>query len=164
MVGVWVAAGAAILSLIGVIINVVCTVKGNRKTANEILNLQNEHAKTLEESRQKHQSNLAAVEVRLQVHQQAFTRLLGLLKQRDPEVLRSHARECEIWWTENCLYLSEEASKAYRALCSSFPHQVSYDNNGDILLPASTWALLTDAFTSIHKVPGLPPSIAEDPT
>ena len=30
MFGEWVAAGAAILSLIGVIINVVCTLKGNR--------------------------------------------------------------------------------------------------------------------------------------
>ena len=163
MFGEWVAAGAAILSLIGVIINVVCTLKGNRKTAREILNLQNEHTRTLEESRQKHQSSLAAVEMRLQIHQQAFTRLLKLLKLRDPEALHSHAKECDVWWTENCLYLSEEASKAFRALCSSFPRQVSYDNDGDMLLPGSTWALLTDAMASIHRVPGLPLSSAQDP-
>jgi len=62
MVGVWVAAGAAILGLVGVIINVVCTVKGGRKTAREIAELQSNNAKFLEQSRQKHQLSLAAID------------------------------------------------------------------------------------------------------
>ena len=164
MIGVWVAAGAAILGLVGVIVNVICTVKGNRKTAREIVNLQNQHADALERSRQKHELNLAALEKRLEAHQQAFTLLWKFFAPNSPEALSSHARECEIWWVENCLYLNEEASRAFRAVCSGFVRSVSYNSEGEMLLSGSTWSLFVDAFENIQKVPGLPSLNSEEPT
>ena len=52
MNGVWMATGAAVLSFIGVMVNVFFTVRGNRSTAREIANLQNRHAEQLEETKQ----------------------------------------------------------------------------------------------------------------
>ena len=117
MTAVEVAAGAAMLSFLGVIANVFVTVRGNRSTAHEIANLQNKHAEHLEQARQRHQLQVAALDRRLAVHQEAYTLWWGLTTvahDQDDAKRASYVRKCEDWWAKNCLYLTPDARIAFR--------------------------------------------------
>jgi hypothetical protein len=72
------------------------------------------------EKSQRHQLRLAALDKRLEVHQQAYTlwwKLMGDLEKEGKEV-RERAIECEEWWVNNCIYLDGEAGLAFSRACS----------------------------------------------
>ena len=63
----------------------------------------------------KQQLRLAALDKRLQAHQEAFTLWQRLLfinrhKKESTELIL----ECQEWWNKNCLYLSAEARSAFK--------------------------------------------------
>jgi len=73
----------------------------------------------------KHQMRLAALERRLQAHQEAYAlwrRLLGNL--HSPEALEV-AAECDEWWNNNNLYLSRNARVAFREAYMAVPEYKS---------------------------------------
>lgn len=113
MDGAWIAAyaaiSAAILSLIGTIVNVAVTVRCNR---------------SLEMSRQRHQLSLAAIDKRLEVHQKAYALCAELCEvveesQNEPEVSDA-VYKCRYWWAENCLYLNKETRQKFVSVCCNF--------------------------------------------
>ncbi len=62
----------------------------------------------------KQQMRLAALDRRLQTHQEAFTRLRWILRDiSNSEKIHSTIAECQDWWEENCLYLTPDARKAF---------------------------------------------------
>lgn len=74
-----------------------------------------------------HQLRMAALEKRLEKHQEAFSlwwRLLGALHTGD---LKQRVIECQTWWAGNCVFLSPEIAgrfvQTYRAA----------DNHADLL-------------------------------
>ena len=64
-----------------------------------------------------HQLRMAALEKRLQTHQEAFALWAkfynSLLKPDFDNVFN----ECQDWWYSNCLYLEDEVRKAFRDIC-----------------------------------------------
>ena len=61
-----------------------------------------------------HQLRLAALDRRLQAHQEAFALWRGLLADmHDPARIGDAVRKCEDWWNNNCLYLSPDARQAF---------------------------------------------------
>lgn len=67
----------------------------------------------LEELRARHQLRLAAIDRRLQAHQESFAlwrQLLGAVHTKDagPTVVK-----CQDWWEQNCLYLEPDVREAF---------------------------------------------------
>lgn len=71
----------------------------------------------------------AAVERRLQSHQEAYTQWRGLLSKLGSNDLPLHIKECEQWWEKNCIFLERQASEAFQnAYFQSASHrQLKYD-------------------------------------
>ena len=60
------------------------------------------------------QLKLAALDKRLQKHQEAYSLWRKLLfNLRNEEKIAQSIEECQRWWDENCLYLSDEARSAF---------------------------------------------------
>jgi hypothetical protein len=71
----------------------------------------------LQQNEQRHDLSMAALDKRLQVHQEAFARGFDLyfktFDEQSAEVADRHLQ----WWRENCLYLSEDAAEAFMRAC-----------------------------------------------
>jgi hypothetical protein len=73
------------------------------------------YAVSLENLKAEHQLRSAAINERLQAHQQAFThwrRMMIAVHNSDDEEVRTAIASCQKWWEENCLYLSAESREA----------------------------------------------------
>lgn len=73
------------------------------------------HENTLnrEATQRRHQLSMAALDKRLEAHQQAYAlwRRLAFLEEKDARF--EFFQECEKWWVEHCLYLSPKAEDAF---------------------------------------------------
>jgi hypothetical protein len=78
--------------------------------------LEHAHQQLLKQSDQTHQLSLAAIDLRLKAHQEAFAKcqdFFALAHRRPPEGTEKMNTLLQ-WWRENCLYLSPEAATAFR--------------------------------------------------
>ena len=83
-----------------------------------------QYARLLEDQRAQTQLRLAAVERRLQAHQEAYSLWRKILAHVHSNEIRETVMECQSWWDKNCLYLCEEARKAFRdAYDAAFNHK-----------------------------------------
>ena len=148
---------AALLSFVGMIVNVVITVRSNRSTAREIANLQIKHTEYLEQAKQRHQLSLAALERRLEAHQQAYALWRKLsTAAHDKEEMDHLATKCEDWWVKNCLYLSIEARQAFFIAWQAASHHKRLVETGDQDLIDKNWLKIADAVVPILEAVALP--------
>lgn len=78
----------------------------------------------LEERRTKNQLRMAALDKRLQAHQEAFALWRRLMITVYKENIGELVIECQTWWNHNCLYLEPEARDAFsNAYFSAAHHQ-----------------------------------------
>src|SRR6266568_1984885 len=64
----------------------------------------------------KHQLRMAALDKRLEVHQQAYWEWVKLLRTvYEPKEVFAAAAVAQEWWMQNCLYLEPEVRAAFRA-------------------------------------------------
>src|SRR5689334_15919765 len=67
------------------------------------------------EGTKEQQLRLAALDKRLQAHQEAFTLWQRLIfADRRNDEFSKVVTECQDWWQSNCLYLTSEARSAFR--------------------------------------------------
>lgn len=96
----------------------------------------------LSESERRHKLRLAALDKRLQAHQEAYSlwrKLLFADKQGDG--VHDVVSECQDWWETNCLYLSSEAREAFRkAYHSANDHAVFLRTHQESALIRAAWA------------------------
>jgi hypothetical protein len=86
--------------------------------------LQHQNAMLLEELRGRHQLRVAAVEKRLEAHQQAFSLWRKLLLNVHSGDIGKTVVECQEWWNNNCLYLTADAREAFnRAYFAAQAHR-----------------------------------------
>lgn len=83
--------------------------------------LQQDHDLRVRQQDWEHQLRLAALDRRLQAHQDAFHfwwRLSGILHGEpvDPDALMGCASEFSDWWSKNCLYLSPKVREVCREM------------------------------------------------
>jgi len=77
----------------------------------EVEQVRHEYTTLVEELKARHQLRLAALDRRLQAHQEAFTnwrKLTSGSKNSGEAVL-----ECQTWWEANCLYLEPKVREAF---------------------------------------------------
>lgn len=127
----------------------------------------------LEQTQYKNQLRLAALDRRLEVHQQAYVlwqKLMDVLydKERIGEVIR----ECQDWWVRNNLYLEEEARQAF---CLAYHSASTYCQIYTELREADSterqrregvlsesWESVNDAGEAIVKAVELPSLVEEE--
>jgi hypothetical protein len=121
---------------------------------------------------------LAAVERRLQAHQEAFSlwrQLLAVLHKRDrgDSELAEKVVNCQTWWENNCLYLSPEARlsfvDAYQAALDyqHFVQRHRYASTAERIKEAlksqmETWKRISEAGNVLLESMDLPPLKYED--
>lgn len=81
--------------------------------AEKLTAIEHQHSMLLEEIRGNQQLRMAAIDKRLQAHQEAYTRWRTLLSKLNSNDLGSVAFECQQWWDKNCLYLSPAARESF---------------------------------------------------
>ncbi len=111
----------------------------------------------IEELRSTSQRRLAAVELRLRAHQEAFIQWRNLIANVHEPSCRETVMECAKWWEHNCLFLSAHArealSSAYWA-ASMHPDFLQDKSNKDLIM--ENWARLMDAGKIIVEGADLP--------
>lgn len=73
----------------------------------------------VEELKARHQLRLAAVDRRLEVHQQAFVLWRKVLAAMNTEDVGKVVIECQNWWEQNCIYLEPKVREAFVVAYSS---------------------------------------------
>ena len=79
----------------------------------QIENVKQQNILVLEEVRGRHQLRLAALDRRLQAYQEAYTNWVSLMRNLENEEFGRVFKECQEWWGENCIYLSQEPRDAF---------------------------------------------------
>jgi len=79
----------------------------------EVENVRNEFALRFEGFAQKNRLSLAALDRRLEVLQEAYTRWWHLFHSVHSENVGDEVQNCQAWWTEHCVYLSAEVRDAF---------------------------------------------------
>jgi uncharacterized membrane protein YeaQ/YmgE (transglycosylase-associated protein family) len=101
---------------------------------------------------------LAAVEKRLQAHQEAFAlwrKLLSNVHRR--EEIGTVVTECQDWWNRNCLYLEERARTAFRiAYMSALDHKHYLEDRSNPGLVKKNWADIVAAGDALAAAVALP--------
>ena len=127
----------------------------------------------LEHTQYKNQLRLAALDRRLEVHQQAFAlwqKLMDVLYDR--ERIGEVVRECQDWWVRNNLYLEEEAGQAFRIAYHSAPTYCqihtelreadSTERQRREGVLSESWKSVNDAGEAIVKAVELPGLVEEE--
>jgi hypothetical protein len=81
------------------------------KITSKVEEVKTQYTLLVEQFKATQQLRFAALDKRLQIHQEAFTHWLELtasLSSRDPDRVKNAAEACDSWWKVNCLYLEPE--------------------------------------------------------
>jgi hypothetical protein len=96
------------------------------KTENAVslANLAHQNGLLLEQLKSRQQLRVAAIDKRLQAHQEAFTRWRRLIAVAHSEKVGEVVVECQTWWEQNALYLEPQVRDAFnRAYFAAATHR-----------------------------------------
>jgi hypothetical protein len=124
-----------------------------------------------EENKQKNRLQLAALDKRLEKHQEAYSLVWKLIKANSgtKKEMDDMVFDCQEWWINNNLYLSKEASQAFRtAYISAIDYYTEYrmmgkDRNSEFT--KKCWDNLKKSGEIIQEsvaLPGLSPENREE--
>ncbi|HDR8983186.1 hypothetical protein QZM46_07630 [Burkholderia vietnamiensis] len=86
--------------------------------------ISHQNAVLIEQLKATHELRFAAVDRRLQAHQEAFSRWRKLIANIHKEDIGPVAVECQAWWNDNALYLEPEVRNAFnRAYFAALDHR-----------------------------------------
>lgn len=122
----------------------------------KIESVKSDYSVLLEQHRAKNQLRIAAIDKRLEVHQEAFVHWRGLMAKMHTDEIRAKVIECQNWWERNCLYLEPQARDAFsEAYHSAMSHRDMLDS-GDGRLVRDNWDILMKAGQKIVEAVQLP--------
>lgn len=125
--------------------------------------VKSEYAAQLEYQRGVNQLRLAAMDKRLEAHQQAYGLWRKVIATAFIDAERPAAlRECDEWWNKNCLYLSKESREAFqRSYSAAFHHADNARARGRnpelTKMVADNWEIIQAAGEVLVKATELPP-------
>ena len=123
--------------------------------AERIQKLAHENAVLRDSDQRRHQLSMAALDKRLEVHQKAFSLWRQMMSQANAQDNFQFFKTCELWWEENCLYLSTEAGLAFRrAMTAAYLHGELKGSGG--VDYKENWKEITSAGEVIAKAVQLP--------
>ena len=116
------------------------------------------YASNLEEVKGQHQLKLAAIDKRLQVHQEAFTLWREILGAVYTDEINNVVVRCQSWWEKNCLYLEPKVREAFvKSYSASHMHrELTRDRNASENVERS-WDIIVDFPKVLFEAIQLPP-------
>jgi len=124
----------------------------------EIEDVKTQYAVLIEETKAKHQLRLAALDHRLQAHQEAFTLWRELLGSIHTEKIGKVVLTCQEWWEKNCLYLEPKVRDAFVAAYSAaHSHHVYIQAQADAKIITENWDLIIKFPNILFEAVQLPP-------
>lgn len=72
-----------------------------------------QYAMLIEELKARQQLRLAAIDRRLEAHQEAFGHWRKLMSAAHTEEIRGVVIECQSWWDQNCIYLEPKVREGF---------------------------------------------------
>lgn len=110
----------------------------------EIERVKTQYSVLLEELKAKHQLRVAAIDRRLQAHQEAFTLWRELFGSVHTEEVGRAVIKCQEWWERNCLYLEPNVREAFVASYSAAHlHHALVQARSDSEILKDNWKLIT---------------------
>ncbi len=122
----------------------------------EIEKVKSNYNNLLETLRAQHQLRLAAVERRLQAHQEAFCLWRKINGALGKDSLLEIIHECDEWWGNNSLYLEAEPREAFLEAWVSARDLEWYKNNSETSLVTECYRKINYAGDAITKAVELP--------
>jgi hypothetical protein len=111
----------------------------------EIERVKNQYSVLLEELKAKHQLRLAALDRRLQAHQEAFTLWREVFGSVHTDQIGKTVLKCQEWWERNCLYLDPNVREAFVASYSAaHTHSSLVQGRSDPELLKDSWIRITN--------------------
>lgn len=128
----------------------------------EIEAVKSEYALVLEELRARNQLRMAALDRRLEAHQEAFTLWHELVGEAHSDKVGCVVMKCQAWWEKNCLYLSSTVRESFSdAYSSAHSHHAYLQSRTDAKLVKENWARIMKAghdIVAAVQLPGLTPA------
>lgn len=123
----------------------------------EIEGVKSGYAMVAEQFRAQHQLRLAAVERRLEAHQEAYALWSKLMKGPLTDQWGALIAECQHWWSSNCLYLEPDAREAFSdAYFHASLVLAQMKSGGPIPVTAVDWAKISGAGERLARAVALP--------
>lgn len=124
---------------------------------NQVERVRNQYAVLIEELKAKNQLRLAAIDRRLQAHQEAFTMWRALLEAIHTPEIGKRVIECNDWWVRNCLYLEPLAREAFaNAYHAASNHASLLNSRSETKLIKESWVAIVGAGSTILQAVQLP--------
>ncbi|MEM5459650.1 hypothetical protein VSR69_33060 [Paraburkholderia phytofirmans] len=129
--------------------------------AKQLAELGHQNSIFLEQAKAQNQLRFAALDKRLNAHQEAFTLWRRLLARAHEDDVHEIVRECYVWWERNCLYLEPTARNAFnQAFWAASHHKVLLEtpvrDEAAIEAIKRNWSAVQDAGTIIMDAASLP--------
>lgn len=123
----------------------------------EIERVRTQYAVLLEERKATNQLRMAAIDKRMQAHQEAFTLWREILRTVHSENINVTTLKCQEWWEKNCLYLEQSVRETFLlAMSCAHDHAQLLRNRVDAEVAKSNWANIMAAGPAILKAVQLP--------
>jgi hypothetical protein len=131
------------------------------ENARQLADLAHHNGILVEQLKSRQQLRVAAIDRRLQAHQEAFTRWRRLMASAHGENAGKVVVECQAWWEENALYLEPEVRDAFnRAYFAAAGHRAltdTPDRDGSVVKDVrDNWKLILGAGDVIMNAVALP--------
>ena len=124
---------------------------------NKIEAVRHQNEVLMEHIRSLTQLRMAALERRLQAHQEAFALWRTLVSELHSDSVSSNVIKCQEWWNQNCLYLSADSRQAFSdAYISAMQHKSLLDSRDGQLVQVN-FSKITAAGDVLVKAVELPP-------
>ena len=104
---------------------------------------------------------MAALDKRLQAHQEAFTQWRGLMGKTHTNEIGGAVNICQAWWVQNCVYLEPDVRSAFvDAYSAALIHNQLVQSRQDQDLVKENWRRITmfpDLLFKAVQLPALSP-------
>ena len=107
--------------------------------------IRTQYLSLVEQLKARHMLRMAAVDRRLQAHQEAFTLWRKLLSAVHTEEVGKVVIECQGWWEQNCVYLEPEVRESFvSAYGAAHTHNQFVQGPKDVELIQSNWKMIIE--------------------
>ncbi|VWB80396.1 hypothetical protein BLA14095_03711 [Burkholderia lata] len=131
------------------------------ENAARLADISHQNAVLIEQLKSQNQLRLAALDRRLQVHQEAFVHWRQLIANAHSEKIGEIVVQCQDWWEQNALYLEPPVRDAFnRAYFAAASHRsfinVEHRNESTAAAVRANWKLIMDLGDIIMEAVALP--------
>ncbi|MFC5522322.1 hypothetical protein [Polaromonas jejuensis] len=112
---------------------------------------------SVENLKGKHQLRMAAIDVRLRAHQEAFTLWREVLGAVHSEEIGKTVIKCQTWWEQNCIYLEPKVRDGFvDAYSAASSHGQLVQGRSDVELVKDNWSRIIKFPNTLFEAVELP--------